>query len=276
MDLKNFDKSEQIAWNSALPLRDLLHQLDDIYGYQHVNLFAHSMGNIVASNALKLEADSAHPQMLVNAYVASQAAIAAGAYAPILANAPKPIPDLYGNFPTPTGPKPYFFNIDTVASHLYNFFNPRDYATEKGVATWRLNQSSKPDTGYVYAPDDPFRPQAGGTFTRTNVFSIAPPVRLNLNIKTDLYEAFSFAVPAQTSALGAQADVGGPFMDKGGTLNQVDLSQGHYGFTKTPWDHSAQFMGDNAQRRYYWNTLMKSFELGGSIWSDTQLKIQKS
>jgi hypothetical protein len=77
----NFDDSTYVAFESGGALLYLIEQLDD-HGYS-VNLLAHSLGNIVASEALTIAADFGLGQV-VNTYIASQAAVPSDAYDPSL------------------------------------------------------------------------------------------------------------------------------------------------------------------------------------------------
>ena len=264
-DPKNFDRSEQKAWNSAFALRSLLGQLHANYdtdGGHHVNLFAHSMGNIVASEALRLEATSPNPQKLVHTYVASQAAVPAEAYDSSVphnlrdssALAPRFLPDDqktdYANF-RGTG-KAYFADLGNAADQLVNFFNPQDYATN-GSKSWPMNQATKPDLGYDELDD--------GRYVRDGFLSTT---FLNLANPQQRYEAFSFAGEPQSKALGAQPNVGGPFLGSDGKRRQLDLSTElglGANFTQRQWDHSAQFNGTNMVRWHYWDALLKAFGL---------------
>ena len=72
-----FGSSELQAWNSAQGLLNKLNDLNAIYP-GHVYLMAHSLGNVVASEALRLAGNN----QVVNTYVAMQGAVAAHAYDP--------------------------------------------------------------------------------------------------------------------------------------------------------------------------------------------------
>jgi hypothetical protein len=91
------------AYASAAALHTLLGNLK-LNGYS-VNLFAHSMGNVVASEALRQEAMSTNPQKIVNTYVASQAATAASAYDPnVMLNAGNWLHTSYAFYVPPGSP----------------------------------------------------------------------------------------------------------------------------------------------------------------------------
>jgi hypothetical protein len=163
----NFNNSEMKAYASAGALRSLINQLD-ADGYS-VNLYAHSMGNIVASEALRQEAISPNAHAIVNTYVASQAASSAASYDPNVVLNPanllhqsysvagislshllSPTPDIYTAFPVPVnvngGQKvgAYFEDIGLAATKMYNFYNPHDGAVGSPTL-WPLNQALKGD-----------------------------------------------------------------------------------------------------------------------------------
>ena len=75
----NYDRSEQKAWHSGAGFRNLLVKLDALYP-DRVRVMAHSMGNIVASEALRHEAVSGSPNPIAHTYIASQSASVAHAY----------------------------------------------------------------------------------------------------------------------------------------------------------------------------------------------------
>jgi hypothetical protein len=77
-DRTNFDRGEFVAWRSAAPLRQLLQDLAGMYDGE-LYLFSHSMGAVVASEALRLQSDARGPQ-IAKVYVAGQAALSARAY----------------------------------------------------------------------------------------------------------------------------------------------------------------------------------------------------
>ncbi|HLL89591.1 MAG TPA: Calx-beta domain-containing protein, partial [Tepidisphaeraceae bacterium] len=218
---RNYDNSELKAYASAPALRNLIAQLGE--ADYDVHLLAHSMGNVVASEALRLEAMSASPQHIVKTYVASQAATVASAYDPnVMANSdnhlhaaygydawPKDLrsdtPDIYTNFPA-TG-KAYFENIGSAAEKSYNFFNPNDGAVGQ-PEVWPANQALKPDFDF-------FDNLSYGYDTPTNRFFERRQVRdswgtiidvqytyLNLAFGPDAHTAFSFAAEAKSKGLG--------------------------------------------------------------------------
>ena len=258
----NFDRSEERAWHSAGALADLLRDLGADVGYQNVNVFAHSMGNVVVSEALRL----AGPDKLVHGYVAAQAAVAAEAYDPLVTAVPANRLFPYSrSFPPGYWPAPqddvrpqseyanfnrsgraYFADIHQAADVLVNFWNATDFATS-GV--WPYNQVLKPDVSVDYpGPADATYTWDDATlrYQRTvgGVVSTLDPAVLS-----DRYEMFSYAAEPRSLTLGTM-QVGGPFNAN------VEVSQ----FTSgDQTDHSPQFLGTYADRRGWWAQLLNAF-----------------
>ena len=120
----HFDGSEFNAWRSGAPLRKLLTELNSKYPGQ-VRLMAHSMGDVVAGEALRTNA------ALVHTYVAMQSAIAAHAYDASVTNRDMGLygPSTPNRFAAyPTNGMPCYFDNAAGASRYINFFNKDDRA----------------------------------------------------------------------------------------------------------------------------------------------------
>ncbi len=133
-----------------------------------VHLVAHSMGNVVAAEALRLWSAGTHEDPLVTTYSALEGALSAGAYGDdstdgtdtppadslleslleLLGGTASPSEtDLYRNWPTGvTGGESRFYMQGTVgaAGKWINFYNSVDYATS---VLWKANNIRKPITG---------------------------------------------------------------------------------------------------------------------------------
>jgi hypothetical protein len=242
LDSANFDRSEFNAWRSATPLNSLFNYLQGQYP-DRVRVVAHSMGNIVAGEALKLAGTST----LIHTYVASQAAIPAHCYDPNTAFNmtfesifDDHTPNAYAQYWTSTSPQ-YFYNIGGAANFV-NYYNTNDYALSPTL--WELNQKLKPDDttgsyGYNVTSNLFFR----GTTT--------------LIFPTNTYEIFSFCDEARARALGRQPNVGGAF-----TVGaQIDLNATPFAFGTPHKGHSAQFRSYNALRWVYWDQLLSTFNI---------------
>lgn len=286
----NSDRSELKAYASGPALRNLVNSLSS--QGEKIHLFGHSMGNIVVSEAMRIEAMSAaaqapNYQKPVKTFIASQAASVSSAYDP---NSPKDLfatygsvfngwgisensgyPDLYTNF-TPTG-KAYFEEISRSIEKSYNFYNEVDGAVGQ-AGVWPANQAWKPDNQFFFTVPDP----AGGDpfpayseygyvpagfferiWIRTTLGGWATSTRrfLNPSAAQDAHAIFAYALEAKSKGLGATPDVRFVFSANG----QVNLQGGYFSennrFAETRYDHSGQFNQDNRRRNQYWNAFMK-------------------
>jgi len=271
LSIGHFDGSEQRAWESSDALLDLLTTLNKSYPGR-VNMLAHSMGNIVASEALHKATT-----VLVKNYVASQAALAAdvfklnpditGTWATVLANTMAgynislPVftalvtPNVYSYYydkgrtdiqyrkqQYPKMGKPYMAGVGGAANWR-NYFNPNDWA----LGLWICDQYKKPNIGtilqnrYEYHGillDDTwgFKRKSAGVFGDYNY----------LYLPEDRYEIFSYCAQARSNPAGRQTNVGGPFETQN---NFADYGDKHPG-------HSAQFLESACERWKYWHKLM--------------------
>ena len=269
-DRRNYDRSEFNAWQSASLLSAFLSTNLCATYPGHVYLLAHSMGNVVAGEALRLATSR-----IVNTYVASQAAVPAHTYDGTIAQysfsylglsyGPH-TPNIYSNWFTPNG---------LGAGRKINFYNTNDYALQR--PRWELNQLLKPDQattlGWTYlfdgAPHDNIQSYTPGApddtppwdwFQKEKGYS-----RIFFNIvssPTDRYEVMSYAAQSRSTALGRTPAVG--------NLNgNVELSrsaptriwppdpddQGANQYSRHKW-HSAQFRSTNMRQKGYWQTLL--------------------
>jgi pimeloyl-ACP methyl ester carboxylesterase len=143
-----------------LGLRNHLVSLNSRYPGK-VHMVAHSMGNVVAGEALALHAEKFGGGPIVNTYVASQAAVPMQCYV----TSPEPTFQLSFDYdPLPaisqrlawTGPLPASWDDSTANVYpswmatnraacvaRVNFYNPHDFALQ--IDAWQFNQLIKPD-----------------------------------------------------------------------------------------------------------------------------------
>jgi hypothetical protein len=242
-DLNNYDKSEWQAWKSAAGLRELLRKLN-VKHPGRVRLSAHSMGNVVAGEALRINDGT----RLAAVYVAMQAAVPSHAYdatAPtrsILSVFDDETPNRYAEY-WQQNSGPYFSDFRGATRYI-NFYNPDDFA----LNSWLTDQDFKPANSLCYSYFSP-----SGQFTKGGCFG---PSQV-LTFPTNTHELFSFSVEARCLALGAQADVQGLFQTEG----QVLLNQAPYNFGNQVRGHSAQFLFTYMECHLFFDELLKSFEL---------------
>lgn len=230
-----------------------------------VRMTAHSMGNVVAGEALRL------PGRRIHSYAASQAAFAGSCYDP---NAPAMAFRTYGQAPAgfvfgppnastgPDTPDVYSFygppaknfdpstwdnnnypsylsagNIKGGATNYFNYHNAQDYALT--WPRWQLDQQLKPQYNLgTYGFDIP-----NDHFKRGNAWMEFP---------NDTHEIYAWAAEPRCIALGAGV-VNGVI---GTNFNLQSIS--YAGARK--W-HSGQFRGMNMQRKNYWRRLLDDFGL---------------
>lgn len=270
----NYDGSEFTAWQSAVGLLNKLENLNAEYP-GHVYVLAHSMGNVVTGEALRLAAQKGDGQ-LVNTYVGSQAAIPAHVYdatvtSPYLIDYthvahgdPAPghpeTPNIYGNRLT---------NTVAAVGRRISFYNVNDYALNADA--WCFDQEHKPDTflggyySYNGSLNDP-APWNNFQFVFTGI-DPPPPTNLDIvNIPENLYEVLAYAANPYSTALGATPIATFRSVDMTDPSNHVwpatDPLNNSY---KSHFWHSAQFRGDAWLEWNYWQTLLRSSTLGFNI-----------
>jgi alpha-tubulin suppressor-like RCC1 family protein len=251
-DSRNFDSSEFNAWASASGLLNKLNDLNLEYP-GNVYLVAHSMGNVVAGEALRL----AGTNQVVNTYVAAQAAIPAHCYDPTtttvsLGAFDSGTPNRYANYYTSGAP--CYFNGVSGAGAYVNFFNTNDYA----LSRWLLDQKTKPDHGLFSYPGYQYSVSSlhpSGFYVQygsgTNDFT-------NFSFPTDTYTIFAYCDEARSYALGAQGSVSGAFAG-----NQIELDAAPFNFDTRHLFHSIEFRVDYPQTWFFWNNLLIKMALKG-------------
>ncbi len=147
---QTYNPSEFQAYRSGLALQEVISGLD---GDTH--LLAHSMGNVVAAEALRLWAQENDTPLVAN-YVAMEAAISAGVYSDNAVDAfdlrykgnTYPIPNSHSThdlnrlwWQAFQAGAPYMEGAESAASTWINLYNPDDFAT---ALAWRLNNLKKP------------------------------------------------------------------------------------------------------------------------------------
>jgi hypothetical protein len=266
---QNYDNSEYNAWRSAQGLLNKLSELNAKYP-GHVYLLAHSMGNVVAGEALRLSGTS----RVVNTYVASQAAVPGHTYDNSLPDYSFTYIINYGPF-TPNIYTNWFSSNSGAASRRINYYNTNDYALQR--PRWEWNQLFKPDTstfGWTYGFNG--YPHTGYPNSATNHYTAGvddtPPwnyffkenffgtdVYLDIvNVLTNRYEGMAYAAQARSTALGRTAGV----QNLSQTLDLQTVWPPDSQNLSSPYSahkwHSAQFRSTNMEEYNYWNTLLYS------------------
>jgi len=225
-----YNQSELRAWNSAQALKNLITSLNSSYPGQ-VRVIAHSMGNVVVGEALRLCSSS-----VVHTHLAAQAALPAHCYDNTISNywSNFRTPNVYGYYTSGQFPDvPYLAGNSSKADNLVQYYNARDYALRK----WEFNNRNfKPDrlNKYHYtegdANVDTYAPASGDRFyyqeslitQRTMVFPV------------NRYEIFARSAQSRSRALGCESSVAGFGIHR--NLQGFDYNDSSY-------SHSREFRG---------------------------------
>jgi pimeloyl-ACP methyl ester carboxylesterase len=254
-----YDWSEWNAWKTGQSLETFLANTLNSNYPGHVYLLAHSQGNVVAGEALRLA-----PSRVVNTYVASQGALSARAFDNTLpTNAASyytiTTSDPQGNYYTNGAPS--YFSASAGAGTYVNFFNTNDWALMGNSISlaafhpgWLYDQSLKPDANLKFYYEAPSPTVPSGYYYYPLVagnYQVVP-----LIFPTNTYEVFAMCAQSYSRALGAQVGVNGPFLSR-----QINLSASPYNFGSTHIQHDEQFTFDNMTTSAYWQQLLVSFAL---------------
>ncbi len=256
-----FKPSEFNAYRSATALDSLLSSLGTAHSPGHVHLYAHSMGNTVVGEALRLSATHTTTPV-ARTYLAAQAAVSTQAYGDTAIDAFPSRQNHYRHFPAfvALAPRDYFFAGSRGAVTTWvNHFNPQDAA----LKAWSANNIDK----LIFRVDSPTWPfdynvTLGGNFERVwevGKVKIEWPLQLvgasTGEIGKDAYEILSFISVSETKALGAKAIVGdGRFgnVDVRGLGLTVTMAGGPGGRA----NHSFQFHHDALHTYLYWRDVI--------------------
>jgi hypothetical protein len=246
-----FDADELTSWESGTGLYHLLVSLNAKYPGQ-VYLFAHSLGNVAAGQALQMAGSTP----LVNTYIAAQGAVSAHTYDPTTTNRPGTFttPDCYAQYWT--NGAPCYFNGVAGAGRYINFFNTNDWAF---TIPWPVDQNTKPDQPWKIL--SPYQAYAcvGTNFYSVDIGIWGDTYSL-LSFPTNTFPIFAFCDQSRSLALGEQQNVAGVFK-VGVTYQQIELDNPPYNFGPKHIYHSGEFRSDNMQRWQFWNQVLQSYRL---------------
>ena len=256
---ENYDRSEMIAWNCGSRLKNLVSNRSS-NGFE-VRLYAHSMGNVVASEALRQGAP-------VHTYISAQAAIPAHIWDNTTTEMAADVgdalvwdwpttPNVYGNYwqagatfssdidkwkkevrPSYMDPK---YMPETT--RYINHFNEADFA----LSLWQISQKQKPDSQYQYE-----RWYLTDRYGFTHNISYLSEEKLEL--PADRYEIFAYAAEARSYATGAEGATVGVFE----AIAPVNLLEPAYDFGDKRVGHSGQFEFRGQRVWAYWKQTMKN------------------
>jgi len=211
-----------------------------------VRLLAHSQGNVVAGEALRLSTGQ-----VVHTYLASQAAVSADLYQ-------SGIIEYYDDYTTPNvlsaypaTTNCYFEGIAKKAAHLFSYYNVEDYALHSAPAgSWEHNNRLKPDMNYHYeGPVTAYDSAALPSPSRFYYDSLIPFDERTLTFTNDTHEIFSYAAESRGAALGVQSSLT--------DFTLFDLSASPLSYTGAHYSHSRQFRSNVLEEGAYWDKVLQ-------------------
>jgi hypothetical protein len=222
-----FNLSEANAYKASTSLATYLNQLRSRFPGYRLNLFVHSQGNAVASEAIKNGAP-------FDTYIITQGAISDGAYDVNATNYPPFMNEEVGKKITPEWQPMGYHGVYTnsnFAGKIVNFYNTNDPV----LAVWIVDQVDlKPSGGYFY----------DGVNCR---YTISTNI-----IVTDFQETRSMVSRSRSLSVGQS----GPASAHGVIKSAVDLNA-NFGFNNASFDdHSAQWAWPiQTSLSYYYSVL---------------------
>ena len=254
--IANARYSERIAWSSSVPLAALLSQFNTQCPGQ-VYLFAHSMGNMVAGEALRRNGLAG---VQINTYVACQSAMAASLY-DAAANTNHAL-DFQGAGPTtPDIYSTWLAGNSAGVVRRFNFANGNDFALG---GLWEQGQREKPTllafqflygyTGSINEVEDGFWKDTINSWGYQRI-----PMLLGGTANVlDRYEIMAYGAESRSMALGRDLN---PISGFTGNLDVRTIWPADLKEHKDRQWHSGEFRFNNMQQREFWRQLLIAFDL---------------
>ncbi|MDI6809904.1 MAG: alpha/beta hydrolase, partial [Candidatus Eisenbacteria bacterium] len=243
-----YDASEVRAWRSGEALKNRITSLNSTYSGE-IRVIAHSMGNVVMGEALRLFSSS-----VVHTYIAAQAAIPAHCYDNTVTNywTGFDTPNIYARYSSGLSPDtPYLAANSSHVGAMALYFNPVDYAL--GAIAWQLNNEMKPDLNYWYTEGDSnvdsYAPASGDRFYYD---SLLPFDERTMTIPDDRFETFARIVESRSRALGSEPSVNGF-----GTARDLR----NWGYNNQHYSHSREFRSNIVDERPFWTAVVEDAQL---------------
>ncbi len=259
LGLLNYDRSDYRAYQTGHYFKKILEWLDGTQYAGQVRVLAHSQGNQVVGEALRLLSQSGmQGHGYVHTYVASQAAVAAHAYDARLNNDARFInppykpttPEVmrYYFSGTPAGNPtdvPYYYGNHAVVGKMFRYFNVVDYALV-GLVGWEVNNETKPNAFYDFENNDGDEALYTEGVDRFYQSYIISDRVLHMTSVLERYEIFSFCAESRSGALGA---VFGPVEN----FDEFNLRTSGLDYDHERYSHSRQFRSSIVKEWKYWN-----------------------
>ena len=212
-----------------------------------IRVIAHSMGNVVMCEALRLCTSP-----VVHTYLAAQAAISAHCYDNSIGNYWNSFttPNVYGHYTSGnSSATPYLGDNSTKAGCLVQYFNTMDYA----LGAWQINNEMKPDLNYYYTEGDANRDTYDAVSgDRFYYDSILPFDERTLDFPADRFEIFSRSAESRSRALGRSPSVSG--FDPHRDLQEFGYDGAHY-------SHSREFRSNISAEWLFWEAVKSDLGL---------------
>ena len=276
-----YNTSDFIAYKSGSVLKELIESFHVEMGANaadKLTIYAHSMGNVVASEALRLwEVENPNQSAVAN-YVASNAAVSADAYGAAVTD--PETQNYYHSYPAhknnPNGSH-MFANSTAAATNWFNYYLHNDFALTEA---WELNDATKGLGGEVVSDPNPHR------YAMRTLGSIEYPVRREIvspgvlipNIQgigstyrpairedvllftqqtiggdmKDTYEILAYLASSENRPFGSQ-QMNGRFTDR--SITSLGLAPTLPGSSDTA-NHSFQFLYGINRTKDYWSSVV--------------------
>ena len=249
----NAKKGEYLAFKSANALKDYLHSLTNRLPGYTINVFAHSMGGVVASEALRLGGP-------FNNCILSQAAVPAHSFD---VNTP-----FLQKFLTAEGIKAtplhaadggYHGYLTNLSGNIVNFYNPDDFALVNGECgpletNWeKYHETRKPES--IGSPPASYELYGFNTNTLESYVDISVGGTVVTRTLTDAYEKKAMVARSRSKAVGALANVGG-IINANSSIDLQSPSLGTFGNSRS--EHSAQFNRSVQNSRPYYLEILRA------------------
>lgn len=245
----SYDASELRAWRSGEALNNRITSLNSMYPGE-VRVLAHSMGNVVMGEALRLFSSS-----VVHTYIAAQAAIPAHCYDNTIGNywTGFNTPNIYARYSSGQLPDtPYLVANSRHAETMLLYFNPVDYAL--GARAWQLNNELKPDYAYWNTDGDSnidsYEPASGDRFYFNN--ALLPFGERTITIPDQRFEAFARILESRSNALGCEPSVAGF-----GTARDLQ----NWNYNNQHYSHSREFRSNIVDESPFWAAVIEDAHL---------------
>lgn len=256
-DPHHFDNSEFRSWLSSEALATVFKDLNP--GGSKLRVLAHSMGNVVAGEALRR-----YSGPLIHTYIACQAALSAHYYDNTIADkhpcghqfVHDPLfpstPDIIGHFSTgDVNSAPYLRGNSQHVANMQNFYNALDWALD----LWEINNVRRPDGWAPYSFSYRGREDrySEGTDKFIRNASSSTPETLRINHVRQRYMIFSYCAESRSKALGQTENSIFSFWNL-----ELSPARGGMGYDAQHYSHSREFRSNIVDEWDFWKRVFRT------------------